>query len=77
MNMNNAHITVEVVTPKRLPYPSYKPRVPTMRLTLHSHPLEHPECTKIRSFDTRSERGFRKRLKQLREERDFINSGGF
>jgi hypothetical protein len=77
MNMNNSHITIEVVTPKRKPYATYKPRQATMRLTLHSHPLDDPQSVKIRSFDTRSERGFRKRLKELRKERDFINSGGF
>ncbi len=75
--MNESHITIEVVSPKRRPYPTYKPRQATMRLTLHSHPLDNPQSVIIRSFDTRSERGFRKRLKELRKERDFINSGGF
>lgn len=72
--MNNSHITFEVVTPKKK---ASSPRQPTIRLKLHSHGLKHPLSRVIVQYDTRSERGFRKRMKELRERRDYINSGGF
>lgn len=72
--MNNSHITIEVVEPKKK---ASSPRQPTMRLKLHSHGLKHPQTRVIVQYDTRSERGFRKRLKELRQRREYINSGGF
>lgn len=75
--MNNAHIAVQVIESKRYDLTKVRTYPNTMRLILYSHGLKHPDCKVIVHFDVRSENGFNKRMKELRERRDYINSGGF